>query len=186
MPEITTSTGSAVFYRKMGTGPAMVLLHGFPESGLLWRYVWDALSESFTLIIPDFGKPFHIMFDASIEGTGAVLLQEGHPVAYCSAKNAPAERNYSTTEQELLGVIKALKNFRCYVEGAVKPVEILTDHHPNTYLQTQANLSRRQARWSEFMQRFDYVWKHVPGSKNMADAISRNPDWTAYESVKSF
>jgi len=54
MPEITTSTGSAVFYRKMGTGPAMVLLHGFPESGLLWRYVWDALSESFTLIIPDF------------------------------------------------------------------------------------------------------------------------------------
>ena len=53
MPEITTSAGSSVFYRKMGTGPAMVLLHGFPESGVLWRYIWDTLSESFTLIIPD-------------------------------------------------------------------------------------------------------------------------------------
>ena len=52
MPEIITSVGS-VFYRKMGSGPAIVLLHGFPESGSLWRYIWDVLSQSFTIIIPD-------------------------------------------------------------------------------------------------------------------------------------
>ena len=37
----------------MGSGPAIVLLHGFPESGTLWRFVWDQLAESNTLIIPD-------------------------------------------------------------------------------------------------------------------------------------
>ena len=54
MPEISTSISSRLFYRKMGSGPAVVLLHGFPESGTLWQNIWDVLSESFTLIIPDF------------------------------------------------------------------------------------------------------------------------------------
>jgi len=53
MPEIKTSVSSQVFYHKMGSGPAMVLLHGFPECCSLWRNVWDELSRSFTLIIPD-------------------------------------------------------------------------------------------------------------------------------------
>ena len=54
MPEISTSISSRVFYRKMGAGPVLVLLHGFPESGTLWQNIWDELSVSFTLIIPDF------------------------------------------------------------------------------------------------------------------------------------
>ncbi len=54
MPEISTSVSSHLFYRKMGSGPVLVLLHGFPESGTLWRNVWDSLSASFTLIVPDF------------------------------------------------------------------------------------------------------------------------------------
>jgi len=36
-----------------GTGPCLVLLHGFPQSGVLWQKVWGALSESFTVIAPD-------------------------------------------------------------------------------------------------------------------------------------
>jgi len=54
MPEISTPVSSRLFYRKMGAGPFVILLHGFPESGNLWRKVWDGLSSSFTLIIPDF------------------------------------------------------------------------------------------------------------------------------------
>jgi pimeloyl-ACP methyl ester carboxylesterase len=38
----------------MGVGPAIVLLHGFPESGTLWQNIWHELCASFTLIIPDF------------------------------------------------------------------------------------------------------------------------------------
>ena len=53
MPELSTIVSSRIFYRKMGVGPVMVLLHGFPETGELWHNIWDALSVSFTLIIPD-------------------------------------------------------------------------------------------------------------------------------------
>ena len=37
------------------------------------------------------------------------------------------------------------------------------------------NLSRRQARWSEFLQRFNFVWEYRPGRTNVADPLSRNP-----------
>ncbi|MCD6012589.1 MAG: alpha/beta hydrolase fold protein [Flavipsychrobacter sp.] len=54
MPEISTSVSSVVFYRKMGSGPVLILLHGFPESSNVWRNVWYDLAKDFTLIIPDF------------------------------------------------------------------------------------------------------------------------------------
>jgi pimeloyl-ACP methyl ester carboxylesterase len=53
MPEISTNVSSKVFYRKMGSGPAVILLHGFPASGLLWHNIVDGLAESFTVIVPD-------------------------------------------------------------------------------------------------------------------------------------
>jgi pimeloyl-ACP methyl ester carboxylesterase len=53
MPDLKTSVSSHVSYLKMGTGPVMVLLHGFPEDSNLWRNVWGGLSEAFTLLIPD-------------------------------------------------------------------------------------------------------------------------------------
>ena len=140
-----------------------------------FEHLKKALCEAPVLKIADFNKPFTIVSDASIIGTGAVLLQEGQPIAYCSKKLSKAERNYFTTEQELLGVIHALEEFRCYVEGGKFPVTIVTDHNPNTFLRTQVTLSRRQARWVEYMERFDYVWKYIPGRDNMADPLSRTP-----------
>jgi hypothetical protein len=58
------------------------------------------------------------------------------------------------------------------LEGA--EFTVYTDHVSNTYFQTQPNLSRRQARWSEFLQRFGaFERKYRKGSKNVADALSR-------------
>ena len=42
-----------VCYRKTGQGPALVLLHGFPLSGLTWRKVVPALAQRFTCWAPD-------------------------------------------------------------------------------------------------------------------------------------
>ena len=134
-----------------------------------------ALTEAPVLKIADFNKPFTIISDASIIGTGAVLLQDDQPIAYCSAKLTKPEKNYFTTEQELLGVIHALEEFRCYVEGGKHTVTLVTDHNPNTFLRSQITLSRRQARWVEFMERFDYKWQYIPGRDNMADPLSRTP-----------
>ena len=43
---------------------------------------------------------------------------------------------------------------------------------------TNQKLNRRQVRWALFLSRFDFVLKHVPGSRmGKADGLSRRPDW---------
>jgi hypothetical protein len=72
----------------------------------------------------------------------------------------------------MLAVVHALRVWRCYLEGA--DFTLYIDHVSNTFFQTQPNLSRRQARWSEFLQRFgSFEWKYRKGGSNVADALSR-------------
>ena len=101
-------------------------------------------------------------------------MQDGREVAYTSSKFSSAEYNYTTGEQELLGLIHALQAWQCYLEGAVE-CELITDHYPLVHLQTQPNLSRRQARWMLFLSRFPFVIKYTKGVTNVADRVSRNP-----------
>ena len=135
--------------------------------------VKQALTTAPTLRLPDFAKPFELVADASITAVGAVLLQEGHPVAYYSRKLTPAEVDYHTTDQELLAVMDALAAWRCYLEGGPYNFTIVSDHHPLIYLQTQPDLSRRQARWVEILQRYNFDWVYRPGRQNVADPLSR-------------
>ncbi|TPK57734.1 alpha/beta hydrolase [Mesorhizobium sp. B2-4-19] len=47
-------TGEAgIFIRRAGNGPALLLLHGFPQTHLMWRDVAPALAERFTVICAD-------------------------------------------------------------------------------------------------------------------------------------
>ena len=98
------------------------------------------------LTLPNPSLQYTVISDASLVGTGAVLLQEDRPIAYTSAKFIPAEVGFSTTEQEMLGVVSALFEWRCYLEGAPHPTLLVTDHKALTYLKTQKELNRRQAR----------------------------------------
>lgn len=146
-----------------------------PECQAAFEGVKVALTSAPVLALPRFDLPFEVWSDASIYGTGAVLLQDGKPVAYTSAKFSSAEHNYTTTDQECLGVIHALTEWRCYLDGA-SHVTLVTDHQPLTYLQDQKSsnlLSRRQARWMEFLSRFSFTWEYRPGRINVADPISR-------------
>jgi hypothetical protein len=139
-----------------------------------------ALTTPPVLAYPDFraaheGKePFEVIADASVHAVGAVLLQGGKPIAYESKKFIPAEYNYETGEQELLATVHALRTFRCYLDGTT--FRLVTDHEPLTYFQDKPRLSRKQARWYEFLQDFSYKWEHRPGRINVADPLSRRPD----------
>ncbi len=130
-----------------------------------------ALSEAPVLRLPDFKKPFQLITDASDYALGAILLQEGHPIAFESRQMSPAEKGYHTTDKELLAIVHALQIWRCYLEGCT--FEVLTDHNPLTYLRTQPMLSRRQARWAEKLNMFDFNIKYIPGMENPADILSR-------------
>jgi hypothetical protein len=102
------------------------------------------LTEAPLLRTPDESKTYRVVTDAFDIGLGGVLLQEGHPIAYESCKLKSTEQNYTTTEREMLAVVHALRVWRCYLEGVYFEVE--TDHKCNTFLKSQPNLSRRQAR----------------------------------------
>ena len=97
-------------------------------------------------------------------------------VAFLCRQFNAAERNYTVGEQELLAVVHAMRTWRCYLEGVTADMlTVVTDHNPLVYLQTQAVLSRRQTRWSEYLQMFTYKWLYRPGKSNVADPLSRSP-----------
>ena len=70
-----------------------------------------------TLTLPDPSKPFEVETDASDYAVGAVLYQDGKPIAFESRKLDPTQRRYSVQEKELFAVIHALRTWRHYLYG---------------------------------------------------------------------
>jgi len=133
----------------------------------------EAVTCAPVLRIADYTKPFEVFCDASDAGIGAVLMQDGHPLAYESKKFSPAEINYSTMEKELLAVIHALKKWRIYLDGG-NPFIVYTDNMAVSFLHSKQTLSRREARWLDLLSEFNLVIKHRPGEHNeVADTLSR-------------
>ena len=51
---IEINTGeTSIYLHRSGKGPALLLLHGFPETNLMWRDIAPLLAENFTVICPD-------------------------------------------------------------------------------------------------------------------------------------
>ena len=142
------------------------------EALLAFNAIKHMLANPPVLAFPNPDLPYELVSDASVTGCGAVLTQAGKPIAYFSSKFSSAERNYTTGEQEMLGIIKALKEGRCYIEGT-QSLTLVTDHNPLTFFSVQPTLSRRQARWSEFLSRFHFTVRYRPGASNPADSLSR-------------
>jgi hypothetical protein len=159
-----------------------------PECQEAFEKVKLDLTKAPTLTTPDYSNPdnkhgFEVICDASTVGIGSVLTQHGLPIAFESRKLTDPEKNWSTGDQELWAVIHSLKIWRCYLEGI--KFTVVTDHNPLTHLQTQPNLSRRQARWAEFLQRFDFDWNYRPGRDNVADPLSRLPSQAVLMSISA-
>ena len=56
--------------------------------------------------------------------------------------------------------------------------EIWTDHKNLEYFMKAQKLNRRQARWALYLSRFNFMLKHVPGSRmGRADSLSKRLDW---------
>ena len=155
-----------------------------PDCEIAWDQLKRLLSAQVMMFHPDFSQPFHVYTDASVYAIGGTILQrhkpasqpEGlYPIAFCARKMTSAECNYCTTEQEMLAIVYCFQQWRCYLHGT--DVLLHTDHEPLTWLQGQPRLSRRQARWMEFLSEFTYKVLHVPGEQNVvADALSRRLD----------
>jgi hypothetical protein len=94
------------------------------------------------LILPDITKKFNIYCDASRQGLGCVLMQDGKLVSYASCQLRKHEENYPTHDLELAAVVHALKIWRQYLIG--HRCEIYSDHKSLKYIFTQTDLNLRQ------------------------------------------
>ena len=93
----------------------------------------------------------------------------GRKVANCD--------NYEIYDKELLAIIRALEEWRHYLEGAEQPIHIISDHENLKYFSSARTLTRRQARWSLFLSRFDFLIEHRPGRLGgKPDKLSRRVD----------
>lgn len=86
----------------------------------------QAMMTTPVLALPDFDKPFVIEKDACDTGIGAVLVQEGHPIAYYSKALGVKNQKLSTYEKEFLVVMMAVDKWCSYLQRG--PFTILTDH----------------------------------------------------------
>ena len=106
-------------------------------------------------MVLDLDKEFKVEANASNYTTRGVLSikcsnEKWRPVAFISKSLSDTERNY----------------------------EIWTDHKNLEYFMKTQKLNRRQVRWALYLSRFNFMLKHVPGSKmGKADSLSRRPDW---------
>lgn len=89
----------------------------------------DELTTAPVLRYFDERLPVTVQSDASGEGLGAVLLQQGQPVAYASRALTSAETRYAQIEKELLGIIFGLERFHQYTYGR-QDIVAETDHKP--------------------------------------------------------
>src|SRR5258705_2913411 len=125
--------------------------------------------------------------DASDYAYGSVLsqLQEDttkqktrtHPVAYLSKQFNPAEINYDIHDKEMLAIVRSFHAWETLLKSCQKQITVWTDHKNLEYFNSTKSLTRRQARWAEFLSEFDFIVNYRPGEKNgKPDALSRRED----------
>ena len=125
--------------------------------------------------------PITVETDASDYALGAILSQEENgvtrPVAFASRKMLPAELNYPVHDKEFLAIFYAFKEWRQYLEGAQVQIQVYSDHRSLEYFLTTKQLTRRQARWSEYMADFHFTIEYRAGRKSTKpDALSCRAD----------
>jgi len=142
-----------------------------------------AVTTAPVLMSPQDSEPFRVEVDSLDFATGAVLSQQStvdgkwHPIAFYSKSLSSMEWNYEIHDKEMLAIIRALEEWRHFLEGATHPVEIWTDHKNLKYFMTVKKLNRRQACWSLHLARFDFLLHHRPGcTMGKPDALSRRAD----------
>lgn len=139
------------------------------------------------LQMPDPTQPFVVFTDASLAGTGGLILQrsaggkamklplEGlgmmSPVAVYSHANNDTERRYTVTELEMLAVVRLFDKHRDLLLS--NSVILYTDHRNLVFITDPP--SKKIHRWRSFLAEFNIDFRWVAGKDNaITDYLSRN------------
>ena len=117
-----------------------------------------------------------VQVDVSSRGLGAVLLQNGKPIAFASKTLSDCEQRYANIEREMLAVVFGCERFHTYlfgkrflVQSDQKPLEMI--HRKNL-----AAAPQRLQRMLLRLQPYDFELRYKPGKEMaLADTMSRQP-----------
>uniref|UniRef100_A0A2N9GVS5 Integrase catalytic domain-containing protein n=1 Tax=Fagus sylvatica TaxID=28930 RepID=A0A2N9GVS5_FAGSY len=134
-----------------------------------------AVSQPPVLALPDFSKTFVIECDASGFGMGAVLMQDGRPLAYYSQALKGKNLFLSTYEKELLALVLSVKKWRPYLFATIFTIK--TDQQSLKHILEQRVGTPMQQKWISKLLGYHFVVEYKQGKENkVADALSRKED----------
>ncbi|KAA3462062.1 DNA/RNA polymerases superfamily protein [Gossypium australe] len=131
--EVRSFLGLACYYRRFVKGFSMIatLMTRLLQKDV--KFEWSEkcqqsfeqlkalLTEAPVFVQLESGKEFAVYSDASLNGLGCVLMQEGKVIAYASRQLKPHEKNYPTHDLELVPIV--------WLE-LLKDYELVIDYHP--------------------------------------------------------
>jgi hypothetical protein len=124
------------------------------------------------LALPNFTALFILETDASEFGIGAILSQQGRPIAFLSKALGPSKRAWAIYSKEMLAVMEAIKTWRPYLLG--RKFQIQTDQKSLKFLLEQCIVTPKQQKWVSKLVGYGYDIVYCPGHTNTAaDAMSR-------------
>lgn len=150
------------------------------ETETAFQTLKQALISAPVLALPDFSQPFIVETDASAKGIGAVLQQQGHPIAYVSKALGPKAQCLSTYEKECLAILMAVEHWYHYLQTS--SFVILTDQKSLTNLDDQRLSTPWQHKALTKLMGLNYKILYKKGADNkVADALSRILPSTSYD-----
>jgi len=169
--DVRSFLGFTGYYRRFVKNYARIVrvLHDLTKKDS--RFSWsDACQQAFEYLKerlitapllgrPDFDRSFILTTDASYEGLGAILSQidddgNEYVVGYFSRSLRGAEKKYTITEVECLGVVFAVQKCKHYLLG--KKFKLRTDHNALRWLLNTSEPTGRMARWVMQLMEFQF------------------------------
>ncbi len=153
------------------------------EKGVEWH--WEAgqqnsfdklkwvVAKAPVLRIYDPKAPVVLNVDASSKGLGAVILQDGQPVAFGSRALTSAQEKYAQIEKEMLAILYGCTKFNEFLSA--REVTVETDYKPvvGIFEKNLYQLSPRIQRIEMRLEKYDLKLKWVPGHKmHISDTLS--------------
>lgn len=125
----------------------------------------QAICQEVSLTYFDPEKETVIQVDASLQGLGSALIQDGKVVAFASRALTDTEKRYANIEREMLAVVVACEKFHVFgkkfiVESDHKPLEMI--HLKNL---TAAPPPPKASRMLLRLQGYDMAIKYKPGTE---------------------
>ncbi|POM73318.1 Pol protein [Phytophthora palmivora] len=130
-----------------------------------------AMMKMVLLPYPKSGHPFHVYTDTSKDQLGAVIMQDGIPIAFWSKKCNGAQASYPANRLELLSILLLLREFRSTLLG--QELHVHTGHLNLTY---STSHDVHMKRWLLEIEEYGPVLHYALGASNVvAYALSRLP-----------